>query len=357
MLGRRSAAHAPVSTGTLRIVAAAALGAATIAGCAPASTERESAPNLTVVATTAPLHAPTWSHARSAVLALTDDGRVARVSDPAAAERSDTAFSTALHAGANLWISDSAPTQVWVPQPRDGRVTAVDVATLRPVAEVAAGPAPAQLSANAGLRTLLVLSADGQSVTPVDEYSRRPSPTATITGPAAETIIGAARGRRVDYHLYDASGVRHLRGATATPEQLGALPITLSAATADHTKNTRSYVGQNTTVWAVDARRDGRGMQIVGRLEVPGGPVRFLASDDTRLYVATDRAVVVAATASVTGYPDGRIPLRGTVDYRSVLPAGPARDAPLSGVAVGPHRIYLTVAGEPYLISVAKPAL
>jgi len=39
------------------------------------------------------------------------------------------------------------------------------------------------------------------------------------------------------------------------------------------------------------------------------------------------------------------------------LPAGPARDAPLSGLAVGPHRVYLTVAGQPYLISVAKPPL
>ncbi|EUA34609.1 hypothetical protein I552_5398 [Mycobacterium xenopi 3993] len=35
----------------------------------------------------------------------------------------------------------------------------------------------------------------------------------------------------------------------------------------------------------------------------------------------------------------------------------PVRSAPVSGMAVGPHRVYLTLAGTPYVLSVAKPHL
>ncbi len=44
-------------------------------------------------------------------------------------------------------------------------------------------------------------------------------------------------------------------------------------------------------------------------------------------------------------------------DYRSRLPGGAARSPALSGMAIGPHRVYLTPADTPYVISVAKPQL
>ncbi|GAB5023445.1 hypothetical protein JHV675_37210 [Mycobacterium avium subsp. hominissuis] len=43
-----------------------------------------------------------------------------------------------------------------------------------------AGPAPAYLSEDAGLRMLLALSSDGRSVTPVDQYGYRKLATAPI---------------------------------------------------------------------------------------------------------------------------------------------------------------------------------
>ncbi|CNM28017.1 Uncharacterised protein [Mycobacterium tuberculosis] len=60
-------------------------------------------------------------------------------------------------------------------------------------------------------------------------------------------------------------------------------------------------------------------------------------------------------SAAVTGYPHGQITTLRTIDYRTSLPA--AKAAPLSGMAVGQHRVYLTLRGQPFVISVGKPRL
>jgi hypothetical protein len=71
----------------------------------------------------------------------------------------------------------------------------------------------------------------------------------------------------------------------------------------------------------------------------------------------TDQNVMVFETASFTGYPDGAIPLLRVIDYRAVLPPGPVGSAALSGMAIGPDRVYLTLQGQPVVLSVAKPRL
>ncbi|WP_156628531.1 hypothetical protein [Mycobacterium sp. 1274756.6] len=340
-----------------RALAVAAVAAATVVGCTSAESDWESSPPVTVAATAQPLRAPAWSAALSALVALTDDGRLARVDEPDDPDRVGTAVSGPLAAGDNLRISGIDPHRVFVPRPDRQTVTLMDLDTLRPVEEVRAGPAPNSVDANAGLRVLLVLSEDGRSVTPVDEHGLAALPTATVEGAAAESVIGSARGRRVDYHLFHRGGVRHYRGAERSPEQLGALAVPVAAAAADHTKTTRSYVAAGDTVRAVESQRGGDGLAVIGEVAVPAGSVRYLAADDTRLYIATDRALVVARTASFTGYPDGAIPIIRVIDYRDELPAGPARSAEPSGLAVGTHRVYLTLAGQPYLVSIAKPGL
>jgi hypothetical protein len=91
-------------------------------------------------------------------------------------------------AGRNFQISQKDDRQVFVPQPERGRVAVMDLATLRQVDDFDAGPAPAYLSENASMRVLLALSADGLSVTPVDEYGVRKLPAAAIIGDRADTI-------------------------------------------------------------------------------------------------------------------------------------------------------------------------
>ncbi len=69
---------------------------------------------------------------------------------------------------------------------------------------------------------------------------------------------------------------------------------------------------------------------------------------------ATDRAVAVLETAGFTGFPHRQIPVIRTIDYGAGL-APDAQAALRSGMAVGPHRVYLTFAEAPYVVSVAKP--
>ena len=98
--------------------------------------------------------------------------------------------------GRNLQVSRKDDRHIFVPQPQRGKVAVIDLAALRQVDEFDAGPAPAYLSEDSGMRVLLALSEDGSSVTPVDEYGFRKLPTAKIAGDPSDVIDGANRGAR-----------------------------------------------------------------------------------------------------------------------------------------------------------------
>ena len=268
-----------------------------------------------------------------------------------------TRLSAPTAVGRNLQISQKDDRVVFVPQPERGKVALVDLQSLRQINDFDAGPAPAYLSEDAGLRMLLALSSDGMSVTPVDQYGFRKLPTAPVTGDPADSIDGANRGREIDYHLYGASGIRHYQGSSAPPEERGSLSMDVAVSAGDGTAVTRSYVAghDDNVLRAVDSRRGGDGLAVLGTARLPS-PIRDLGTDDTRIYAATDHEVVVLETASFTGFPHQQIPVIRVIDYRTGLPAA-VQSVRLSGMAIGPQRVYLTLADVPYVVSVAKPHL
>ena len=337
------------------VVGAVATAAITTA-CSHPGASLESAPDVEVWLTGAALHEPVWSYRMHALVALTEDHRLAEVTAGDHGNGAQTRLSAPLAVGRNLQISRKDAAVVFVPQPDRGRVAAVDLQSLRQVNDFDAGPAPAYLSEDAGLRMLLALSSDGKSVTPVDQYGYRKLPIA-ITDGTADSIDGTNRGRELDYHLYGSSGIRHFQGTTSPAAQRGSLDMDVAVSAGDGTAVTRSYVAghEDNTVSAVDSRRGGEGLEVLASTRLPA-PVRELGTDDTRIYAATDHELVTLQTASFTGFPDRRIPVVGTIDYRSGLTSA-ARAAHLSGMAVGPHRVYLTFADAPYVVSVPKPRL
>lgn len=302
------------------------------------------------------MQGPVWSYATNSLIGLTDDSRVAEISDPLSTEHASR-LSAPMTAGRSLQISRKDERYVYIPQPKLGKVAVVELATLRQDGEFDAGPAPAYLSEDAGMRVLLALSADGSSVTPVDEYGFRALPTARISGDPTDRISGANRGRDIEYHLYGPAGIRYYKGSSSPAEQRGSLGMDVAVAAGDDAKVTRSYVaGRDSAVlYAVDSRRGGEGIAVLATGRLPS-PIRALGTDDTRIYAATDGEVVTLATESYTGYPHGTIPVLRVTNYRAALPPA-ARPAPVSGMAVGPHRVYLTFSGTPYVVSVAKPHL
>jgi hypothetical protein len=208
------------------------------------------------------------------------------------------------------------------------------------------------------MRVLLALSADGTAVTPVDQYGLRKLPTAGITDDPADSIDGANRGRKIDYHLYGPSGIRYYEGFSSPPQKRGSLGMDVAVSAGDGTADTRNYVAghDSNTLYAVDSLRGGRGMQVLASAQLPA-PIRELGTDNIRIYAATDHEVVVLETASFRGFADRKIPVIRVINYRSALPSGLVQSARLSGMAIGPHRVYLTLADTPDVVSVAKPRL
>ncbi|ORA21683.1 hypothetical protein BST12_11515 [Mycobacterium angelicum] len=327
-----------------------------VTACSAPGSTLESAPAVTVTRINATLHDPVWSYALHALVAPTDDHRLAAVSHVGDGT-AQTKLSAPMSLGRNIQISDADERHVFVPQPEQGRVAVVDLASLRQIDDFDAGPAPAYLAADAGMRVLLALSQDGYAVTPVDLYGYRKLATARAKD-SATTIDGSNRGRQIEYHLYGPAGIRYYKGSSSPPEKRGDFDMDVVAAAGDSTKVSRTYVADRNrnVVYAVDSRRGGDGLGIVACTQV-SSPIRYLGTDDTRIYAATDRDLVVFETASFTGYPQGSIPVLRTVDYRQQLPDDPVRSAPLSGMAIGPDRLYLTLQDQPYVIGVAKPHL
>ncbi|VBA37533.1 hypothetical protein LAUMK13_01679 [Mycobacterium innocens] len=320
------------------------------AGCLAPGATLESAPAVELTAIGAPVRDPVWSYRDRSLLGLTDDHRLAKIT-VTGSPTADTRLSEPMDVGRNLQISQKDDRLVFVPQPQRGRVAVVDIDSLQRVDEFDAGPAPAYLTEDAGMRVLLALSADGSSVTPVDQYGFRKLPAADISAEPADSIDGANRGRQIEYHLYGPSGIRYYKGPSSPPEERASLHMDVAVSAGDGTAVTRSYVAGRTdsVLYAVDSRRDGHGMEVLGCAQL-SAPIRYLGTDETRIYAATDRDVVVLETESFTGYSDGIIPVLRRIDYRAGLP-GPASSAPLSGMAIGPKRVYLTLRGQQYLVS------
>jgi len=312
---------------------------------------------VTLIPVGAALHSPVWSYRTRTLLGLTDDHRLAKVSGAENPDTAHTTLSGPLDAGRNLQISQRNDRHVFVPQPRRGAVAVVDIATLQSVDHFDAGPAPDYLSEDAGMRILLALSADGSTVTPVEQYGYRALPAATIEH--ADSIDGSNRGREIDYHVYGPSGIRYYKGPSSPPKERGTLAMDVAVSAGNNTKVTRTYVADHDhgVLYAVDSLRGGEGLGVAGRAQLPSSPIRYLGTDDTRIYAATDRQLVTLETASFGGYPNDTMHVIHVVDYRANLPAGQAKSAPLSGMAVGPHRVFLTLRGANYVVGVAKPHL
>ncbi len=345
------------STRLLRRVGAACA-VLVAAGCSAPGTSFESAPEVVLYSVGAVLHKPVWSYRTHALVALTDDHRLAEVTAGAHPQDARTRLSAPMTVGRNLQISQKDDRLVFVPQPERGKVAVVDLESLGQVDDFDAGPSPAYLSEDAGMRILLALSADGRSVTPVDQYGFRKLPTAPITGDPADSIEGANRGRKIDYHLYGSSGIRYYEGFSSPPQERGSLRMDVAILAGDGAADTRSYVAghEDNVLYAVDSHRGGRGLEVLASARLPS-PIRELGTDDTRIYAATDHELVVLETASFTGFRQHKIRVIRVIDYRADLPGGALQSARLSGMAIGPHRVYLTMAGVPDVVSIAKPHL
>ena len=136
------------------------------------------------------------------------------------------------------------------------------------------------------------------------------------------------------------------------------MPMDVGPSAGDGTAVTRSYVARrdDDMLYVIDSAARRKGLEGVGPR--PGCRRRSgeIGSDDTRIYAATDHEVVALETNRFMRFEHDIIPVLRITNYRTALPES-QRSAPLSGMAIGPHRVYLTFEGTPLVVSVAKPHL
>jgi hypothetical protein len=329
-----------------------------VAGCSAPGAEFETMPFVEVQRIGAALHDPVWSFADQTLIGLTDDNRIAKadLSDIRDGVAHTSVSEPMADLGKNLQISPIDDSLAYVAEPSRDRVAVVDLDSLEVTGSLDAGRSPSYLALDSGARILLALDADGATVTPVDLHRRTVLPDTVVqAGPDAE-LGGANRGRTIEFHVSGPEGIAHYQGLSAPAHNRGELDIGVQVAAGDGAKATRSYVAEKGTdrLLAIDSERDGKGLTIVGSVHL-GEMVRYLGTDDTRIYAVTDNQLVVLATNSFTGYDGGSIPVLRTVEFRSALPDGVPRSAQITGITIGPDRAYLTVADQPYVIGVAKP--
>ena len=350
--------HIHLLCGVRRAVVLAVLGLSGLLACSAAGGSPGAA--VAVLRIDAPVHEPIWSDHARALFALTDNGRIAKIASSERSGAQPTARTTlsALFpdVGENL-VTGATEAVVYLPQPKLGQLATLSDADLRQVGAAQAGPSPSFLALDSGSEHLLALSADRSTVTPIDLHDKTVLPSQYVhAGPDAE-LHGAKRGRRIDYYVTGPRGIAHYRGSPGSVQNEGEIGITAERAVGDPTKSSRIYVAEKGTdrLLALDSKRTGDGLEVVAQANL-GEPVRYLGVDETRLYAATEHTLVVLETNSFEGYHDQTFPIVTSIDFKSAL-QGEVENAPLSGLAVGPDKVYLTLKGQPYVVSVAKPSI
>lgn len=332
-----------------------------LVGCSANRAARDPAASVSILRIAAAVHEPIWSQSANALLALTDDHRIAEVWPGAPAGRAVRRVRTRLSprfpgGGENIIASPVDDGLLYLPEPKQREVAVIGIHDLRQVATLRAGPSPSYLATDTGLDLLLSLSHTA-TVTTVDLHDNHAMPPRSVAaGPGAE-VDGASRGSEAEYHVDSTLGIVHYKGDPLSVQATGELRLPVEDSAGDEIKPSRIYVAERGTDWlvAVDSQRNEHGLQIVGRARLPE-PAQYVGVDETRIYAATADQLVVLATNSFGGYEHGTIPIIATIDFRSALRQVGLEKASISGLAVGPHRIYLTLVGKPDVITIAKPA-
>ncbi|MFI6808072.1 hypothetical protein ACIBO6_24135 [Streptomyces luteogriseus] len=345
------------------IAAAAALAA----GCSAVDAVPDSTPQVAVLRLDTPVREPIWSKEAGGVVALAEtEPRVVKVTTAAASGqlRARTTLSEPIPGlGENLAPSATGKDVVYAPRPAADRIDVLDAKTLRFKRSLRAGEAPSFVTVDFGADVLLALSEDGSTVTGVDVQPDPGEEPAVVTrndvglGPAGE-VDGPARGRLIEFHTVGPNLISHYKGAVDEVKKTADIAFRAETATGDLVKVSRLYAAEKGTdrLVAIDSTPGGDKLEMVARSRL-GKPVLHLGADANRLYAATEDRLVVLETNSYEGFTDGKFTVVESIDYRAALKDPKLKEAPLSGMTVGPQRVYLTFRGAPYALSVAEPDL
>jgi hypothetical protein len=315
-------------------------------------------PTVTAMKVAVPVEEPVWDRDKAVLLALAqDEPRIAKI-DP---QTEKTDLSGAFEdVGENLAISPGTEDNVYLPQPKLGRIASVDVDTLRKARIFKAGSSPAQVATDAGSNMLFAISEDGSTVTWVDleNFEEIFPPVERVDAGKEAELDAPPRDISPEFFVAGPKGIALYEGFSPPLEKTDHIKIAASTVTGDMVKVSRVYVGEEGTdrLLAVDLNPKNEHLTVSARKTL-SEPVKYIGADEKRVYAATEDKLVVLKTENVEGFDDGRFEVVDTINYRRHLKREALKDAPLTGLAVGPtsKEVYLTLKDVPYVLSIDKP--
>jgi len=336
-----------------------------LAGCGAASGEPEKDPGarVEVLRADSPLRSPTWVPKAKVLLALSEDGKTLVRLDPDAgtatgegSSRRAVVRSTILKgaAGEDIAPNPREAEDVYVPQPSLGRAVLADAYTLRTQGAIEAGKAPEWAAIHPGSKSLFALSEDGSTVTGVHlDGEERAFRVRVGTGEGAFMEV-PEEGMESAFWIVGPGGIEYYSGDPPERQVGKRIGVEKEAFTLDDEAVERVYVGEpsgRVDLIEGDPERELKGKLLVEKTVDLGEPAEFLESR-----IAKDLLVYAVTESKVVAIKYDTMQVVGSVDFRRYLKQESLKDAKVSGMTVGEKRVYLTLEGAPYVLSIEKPS-
>lgn len=351
----------PRKTSATLLIAGLGLLLLLLGGCGRGASAQE---EIALLRLDGPLREPHWIKKQDFTLALREDRpRVVTFPASAGASGENTLGPGAITGSEDLGGTPEsmAPNpgraaEVYLPQPDLDRIVLMNTSDLRTVRGFEFDEPPQWAAVHPGSQTLFTLSEDGSTVSVLD-LDDPGKLDLQEPGTPVDLEVGAGEGARIDaperglepqFWLWGPDGISHYAGSP--PELKVSMPINARAFAVDIDTAQRAYVGEGGSGRVVAVEGDA-----AGRLN---GKLREVAEQElgeTAEYLDTEDLWVAAATRDkLFQMRRDDLSVLATTDFRSFLEQRSLEDARISGMAITKDRVYLTLEGEPYMLSIRK---
>lgn len=327
----------------LKLIALATMVAGLFAGCSAFGTTPE---KVTVIEVGTPLKEPAWVSGKKTLLALAEDEPKVVKLDP---DTGETTSRWLEDVGETVTPNPGEPDLAYLPQPDLGRVAVLDTDTLRATGKLVSEVPPWYTTLDVQSEILFALSEDGSTVVGWDLESLQDVPRTRVGG-GEETLVEAPeKGLDPAFWVAGPDGVAYYGGDP--PERLVSLPIEVGDIAVDLTSAQRAYVSESGTGRVVAVEGDPEGL-VEGELLVKAErrleeEVLHLASGELYVFAATRGSLVILRREGLE--------VIETVEFSEYTDREALAGAVPSGITVGKKDVYITLGGEPYVLSIRKP--
>ena len=347
------------------LVAGLLLLLAVAVGCASVGAESfDARGSVALLKADVPLREPTWVSDPGVVIALAADEPTVVKLDPGAETPAGEAQSSLAREGAvvasedledageNLATYLREPGQAYLPQPDLGRVAVLDVADLNVKETLEMGDAPPlEAATQLNSDTLFTLSRDGSTVTAFDLEGGEVLDEVEVGAGEGAMLEAFEKAQNPSFWVANREGVSFYHGDPTPIRRLTGERIGVNDIAVDHESSQRAYVAEAGSNRVVALEGDPEGLLEGEILEVAerdlGEETRHVETTATEVYATTKNELFVLRREDLS--------VEETVDFRESLEDEALRRAPISGMAVGKENVYLTLEGQPYVLSVDKP--